>query len=313
VKRNRLLGATRLGQRLVFWRNEQGAVICLRDQCAHRGAALSAGKLIAHLAQCPFHGFRYNEAGKVVLIPANGRDAAVPEYFRVHAYPTAERHGMIFIWWGETREKLPEVPGFSDLDDSFSHTTSTHHWPVHYSRAVENQLDLVHVPFVHYNTIGKGNRTLVNGPVERVKDGSQIEFWVYNEVDHGQSPRKALELPEPDELKQHIHFIFPNIWQNRILPNLRIFVAFTPIDDANTLIYLRACQRFMTLPVLSDIVNYFNMRYSIKVLNQDRRVVLTQLPIRTELRMNEKLIPGDRPIVTYRKIRDELKKLNPAP
>jgi hypothetical protein len=29
--------------------------------------------------------------------------------------------------------------------------------------------------------------------------------------------------------------------------------------------------------------------------------------------MNEKLIPGDRPIVTYRKIRDELKKLNPAP
>jgi phenylpropionate dioxygenase-like ring-hydroxylating dioxygenase large terminal subunit len=308
VKKNKLTGVTRLGERLVFWRNNNGEPVCLADKCCHRGAAMSAGKMKDGHAQCPFHGFEYDESGCVVLIPANGSASKPAEQFRVNSYKTAERHGMIFIFWGAAKEKLPEVPSFTDIDENFPYVTSVHSWPVHYSRAVENQLDLVHVPFVHYDTIGKGNRVLVNGPVELIKENRQIEFWVYNEKDIGQTPKKASELPPPDLQKQHIHFIFPNIWQNWILPQLRIFVAFVPVDDSNTVIYLRAYQRFMTVPVLRQLFDFFNMRFSKKILNQDRRVVLTQLPIKTELRMDEKLIPGDLPIVTYRRIREELKK-----
>ena len=40
----RLLGVTRMGERLVFARDRGGKAFCLRDRCAHRGAALSAGK-----------------------------------------------------------------------------------------------------------------------------------------------------------------------------------------------------------------------------------------------------------------------------
>jgi phenylpropionate dioxygenase-like ring-hydroxylating dioxygenase large terminal subunit len=308
VKKGKLLGVTRLGERLVFWRDEQGKVICLFDKCVHRGASIAAGRMNGEHAACPFHGFRYDATGRVVLIPANGKAAKVPEQFAVHSYPTAERHDMIFIWWGDAREKLPEVPHFDDIDDKFPYSTTVHKWPVHYSRAVENQLDLVHVPFVHYDSIGKGNRTLVNGPVEQITGGNQIVFWVYNDVDSGQTPKKAEELPPPDEKRQHIHFIFPNIWQNYIIPQLRVFVAFVPVDESNSLIYLRNYQRFSSIPGLRQLIDYFNMRFSIKVLNQDRRVVITQLPIKTELKMDEKLIKGDLPIVTYRRIRDELKK-----
>ena len=35
------IGVTRMGEKLVFWRDAQGQVHCLRDRCAHRGAALS--------------------------------------------------------------------------------------------------------------------------------------------------------------------------------------------------------------------------------------------------------------------------------
>lgn len=310
VKKGKLLGVTRLGERLVFWRGDDGKVACLYDVCCHRGASIAAGKMAGEHAQCPFHGFRYDSSGKVVLIPANGMASKVGEQYKVRSYATAEKHGMVFIFWGERTDNLPEAPHFDNIDDGFPHATSVHHWPVHYSRAVENQLDLVHVPFVHYDTIGRGNRTVVNGPVEVIKDNKQIEFWVYNEVDSGQTPKKAEELPAPDEEKQHIHFIFPNIWQNYIIKPLRVFVAFVPVDGSNTLIYLRAYQRFSSLPVLRQLIDHFNMRYSIKILNQDRRVVVTQLPIKTELRMDEKLIPGDLPIITYRRIREELKKHN---
>lgn len=40
LPKNKLIGVTRLGEKLVFWRNKDGEIICLKDKCAHRGAAL---------------------------------------------------------------------------------------------------------------------------------------------------------------------------------------------------------------------------------------------------------------------------------
>lgn len=309
IKTGKITGVTRLGERLVFWKNNNDEIVCLKDKCAHRGASLAIGKHHGDTIACPFHGFRYDKTGHITLIPANGRASVVPGQFRVDTYPCRESQGMIFIWWGDKRDNLPEIPRFHNLDDKFHYCTSVHHWPVHYSRAIENQLDLVHVPFVHADTIGRGYKTLVNGPVALSKD-NQIEFWVYNEKDIGQTPKKAEELPPPDENSQHLHFIFPNIWQNYISKPSRIFVAFVPVDESNTVIYLRVYQRIVNVPVLQELVDWLLMALSKKVLNQDRRVVITQLPIKTELEMGEKLIPGDLPIITYRRIREELKTQN---
>ena len=309
IKTGKITGVTRLGERLVFWKNNNNEIVCLKDKCAHRGASLATGKHHGDTIACPFHGFRYDKTGHVTLIPANGRASVVPGQFRVDTYPCRESQGMIFIWWGDKRDNLPEIPRFHNLDDKFHYCTSVHHWPVHYSRAIENQLDLVHVPFVHADTIGRGYKTLVNGPVVLSKD-NQIEFWVYNEKDIGQTPKKAEELPRPDENRQHLHFIFPNIWQNYISKPSRIFVAFVPVDESNTVIYLRVYKRIVNVPVLQELADRLLMALSKKVLNQDRRVVVTQLPIKTELEMGEKLIPGDLPIITYRRIREELKTQN---
>lgn len=43
-----------------------------------------------------------------------------------------------------------------------------------------------------------------------------------------------------------------------------------------------------------------------KILGQDKRVVITQHPKKTALRMEEKLIQGDRPIIEYRRRRPAL-------
>ena len=51
-------------------------------------------------------------------------------------------------------------------------------------RCIENQLDVVHLPFVHHNTIGKGNKTLVNGWVIWENN---ILTTSANEVDEGRS------------------------------------------------------------------------------------------------------------------------------
>ena len=115
--------------------------------------------------QCPFHGFEYASDGACRLVPANGRGSEPPKALHVHSYPVREEHGFVYLWWGEPRSTYPPVPWFESLPDTMVYKTIKDHWANHYARAIENQLDAVHLPFIHHNTIGRGNRTLVNGPI----------------------------------------------------------------------------------------------------------------------------------------------------
>ncbi len=89
VKKNKLIGVTRLSEKLVFWRGNAGEVYCIYDKCCHRGASLCTGTLVKNRIQCPFHGFLYDDSGKVTSIPANGKNATIAENYRVNAYPRA--------------------------------------------------------------------------------------------------------------------------------------------------------------------------------------------------------------------------------
>jgi hypothetical protein len=61
------------------------------------------------------------------------------------------------------------------------------------------------------------------------------------------------------------------------------------------------------VPGLRNLVNWLGSRFNRTVLRQDKRVVVTQVPVKTSLTMGEKLLQGDRPIVEYRRYRHELR------
>ena len=69
---------------------------------------------------------------------------------------------------------------------------------------------------------------------------------------------------------------------------------------------MRFYQKFVRIPILKNLVNWISNIFNKKILHQDRRVVITQQPIKTALKMDEKLIQGDNPIVFYRKCREDL-------
>ncbi len=186
-----------------------------------------------------------------------------------------------------------------------SYSTFIDPWNAHYSRCIENQLDVVHLPFVHKTTIGARNKTLVNGPVV-VRDGEMITFYVDNKVDDGKTaPLKPDEISDFENLF-HLQFHYPNIWQNFISDKIRFFAAFVPVDNENSLIYLRNYQKFITILVLKQVVNYLMKLSNIVTLRQDKRVVETQLPKKSEVKMDESLKIGYNPIIEYRKRRQEL-------
>lgn len=307
-KKHQVYGVIRLGEKLVFWRDSKNNINCISDICVHRGAALSKGRIINDHIQCPFHGLEYDALGKCVLIPAYGKNTPVPERFKVISYPVREAHGFIWIWWGELRETYPDLPWFDDLDENFHYYTLYDHWNTHYSRVIENQLDVVHLPFVHHNTIGRGNRTVVDGPIVKIED-SQETVWVFNRKDDGNIAVKAEALHSPRR-HPNLTFKFPHIWMNWIAEKIRIVIAFTPIDNENSLIYIRYYHKTTSIPLLKHFMSWSGKVLSRVIAHQDRRVVETQQPKRTQYKMGEQLIQGDSPIVLYRKRRQELIDLN---
>lgn len=302
------VGVTRMNEKLVFFRTESGKIACIYDKCCHRGASLSLGCVKGDEIQCPFHGFEYDSSGTVTLIPANGKAASIAERYKVNSYTVKEEQGLIWLWYGENQPDK-EIPFFKELKNGFVYSTFSETWDVHYTRAIENQLDVVHVPFVHATTIGKGGGTIVNGPVVKW-EGPLMTFYVNNVLDDGKTVAKKSSEIENYESLFSLQYHVPNLWQNRISDKVRVFAAFAPIDQTHTKIYLRFYQSFLTVPIIGKMITNLANIYNRKVLHQDRRVVLTQLPKESDLRMDEKLIPGDLPIIEFRKMRDQLRKEN---
>ena len=308
IKKGKIISVTRMGEKLVAWRNSQGELAVMLDKCPHRGVAFSVGKLIGNCIQCPFHGFEYDTSGKCTLVPAIGSNTQPPKALFVRSYPVREAHGFVYMWWGEPRETYPPLPWFESIGEDMIYTTLRDHWASHYARAIENQLDVVHLPFIHKTTIGRGNKTQVNGPI--VKEENQwpgdhlINLWVYNELDNGQKPKKPSELPEP-ERRPSLQFRFGNVWQNWIADSLRVVLAFAPIDDENTMMYLRYYHT-VRFPVLRQLTGWIGSLANLVIERQDRRVVITQRPHRPDLSIGEILIQGDSPVVLFRKIRKSL-------
>jgi phenylpropionate dioxygenase-like ring-hydroxylating dioxygenase large terminal subunit len=304
------VGVTRLGEKMVFWRDRAGKVHCAVDKCPHRGIQLSLGAVVDDHLQCPFHGFEYDASGQCMLVPANGRGGVIPATLHLHSYPTHEVHGYIWVWWGENPPAGLEAPAFFDnIDDSFYHASAHDPWDAHYSRVIENQLDVVHLPFIHRKTIGRGGRTLVDGPLIEWRGDKMLYTYVFNRADDGTPPRKPSELSAKTATSVHLEFIMPNLWQNYISPDVRILAAFVPVDESHTLLYLRFYQRFVTMPVLGKLVAKLAMPSNIYIAHEDRRVVVTHQPQPSGLKIGEALIQGDLPIIEYRRKRDELQRL----
>lgn len=301
------VGVTRMGEKLVFWRNAKGKVQAAVDRCPHRGVALSVGAIEHDHLQCPFHGFEFDSTGACVLLPANGRDGVIPNKMRLNTYPTHEAHGYIWIWWGSRVPENHQPPEFFDnLDGTYFHASVQDPWDAHYSRVIENQLDVVHLPFIHRNTIGRGNRTVVDGPVVVWKGDRMLYTYVYNRLDDGTPPRRSKDLSPKPAGSQHLEFLFPNLWQNYISDAVSIVAAFVPVDDEHTILYLRFYQRFKRLPWLGNVIARMAMPMNVKIAHEDRRVVITQEPKASGLKIGEVLIQGDLPVIEYRRRRAEL-------
>jgi phenylpropionate dioxygenase-like ring-hydroxylating dioxygenase large terminal subunit len=156
--------ATILGENIVFYRTEAGAVTALEDRCPHKLLPLSEGRLIGDDLQCGYHGVTFGCDGKCVRVPGQ---SVLPKSAWVRHFPTFERHNIVWIWMGDEEAAneglIFDLPEFSSPDYA-PHQGNPLHYASNYLNVADNLCDPAHVSFVHPTTLG--NPEMEDLPVE---------------------------------------------------------------------------------------------------------------------------------------------------
>jgi phenylpropionate dioxygenase-like ring-hydroxylating dioxygenase large terminal subunit len=160
VTADRPLGLTLLDTPIVLWRSGDGALHAARDQCPHRGAALSLGQVRGDTLMCGYHGWVYDAGGQCVCQPAHpGRTP--PPNAHLDMFEVCERYGVVFVALGQAPAEPPAY--FPEWDEPGVRQYHDDPIVVHASgpRIVENFLDMAHFPFVHPDVLGAESHTEV--------------------------------------------------------------------------------------------------------------------------------------------------------
>lgn len=118
--------------------------------------------------------------------------------------------------------------------------------------------------------------------------------------DNGTNSPKQIDFTVHNFSRFHLEFLWPNVWQNYLYNQARILLAFVPIDENETLIYMRY---YHHIPIIGGIVRYLGLSYSKRILQEDHDVVIHQKPNYSTSTMNEVLLRQEKPIVLYRQER----------
>ena len=155
------LGVTRLGDRIVLWRDREGVVHALEDRCPHRGARLSLGWNLGDRLACWYHGVEIDAGGTVLDVPAvdscplKGKNA-------VRRYPCREVRGAIFAWFGDALHDEPTDLALPEqlADERFATMLCVAAWGCNYRYAIDNVMDPMHGAYLHArsHSMARGNR-----------------------------------------------------------------------------------------------------------------------------------------------------------
>ena len=146
---------TIIDEPIVLYRKTDGTVAAITDQCSHRFAPLSRGKVCGDHLECPYHGLQFGADGQCVVNP-HGSGRITPQ-LHLRAYPLVERHTLLWIWMGDQPANPDLIPDFSHLDEGAPGIVSKRDWmviDVDYRLMADNLLDLSHVNFLHEGLLG---------------------------------------------------------------------------------------------------------------------------------------------------------------
>ena len=222
-----------LSEELVVYRDKTGTYSLVGEHCPHRLASLAYGRVDQEGIRCPYHGWKFDGAGKCLEQPAEPADSTFKDRIKHVAYPVEYLGGLIYAYLGPA--PVPLLPRWDVL--VWEHGRR---WIVKESvidcnwlQPMENSVDPSHLFWLHGDTAHLAPRVK--------KYAEKHEFIRFEYGIRKRRTTLPLSSGGKSEVDEH-PLLFPSVLRHvapsdegkSVRHNLQIRV---PIDDHHTQVF----------------------------------------------------------------------------
>jgi phthalate 4,5-dioxygenase oxygenase subunit len=138
-----------LGDNLVVFRDTDGRLGVLDEQCPHRGASLAYGRNEENGLRCLYHGWKFDVAGNAVDMSSEPVESGLCAKMKHRAYPVREAGGMVWVWLGDP-DKVAEFrrPAFAPTENTKVSIVRIR-IPCNWAQILEGAIDSAHSSSLH--------------------------------------------------------------------------------------------------------------------------------------------------------------------
>ena len=226
-----------LGENLVAFKDTQGRIGLLADECPHRRVSMYFGRNEDGGLRCVYHGWKFDVTGQCVEQPNEPESSRFEAKVKTPAYQTVVRGNVIWAFLGP-KDQTPPLPDFdwTAVPDDHRGVTKIRQ-ECNYVQALEGGIDTSHSSFLHNNNMS--DKTLL-------RSRSTAPMLGVTTTDYGYtySSTRHLSAEEGDFVRTY-HYVMP-FHQLRasqvgrsgeyVMPKVAGH-CWVPIDDENTMVF----------------------------------------------------------------------------
>src|SRR5215213_4512495 len=134
---------------LVAFRDSNGKVGLVAENCPHRGASLFFGRNEEAGLRCVYHGWKFDTSGACVDMPNEPPESNFKQKVKIGSYPCIELNGIVWTYMGprNTPPPLPQI-GWS-LVPASQRQSLRYMRACNWLQALEGDIDSSHINYLH--------------------------------------------------------------------------------------------------------------------------------------------------------------------
>jgi phthalate 4,5-dioxygenase oxygenase subunit len=234
-----------LGENLVVFRDSDGRVGLMAEQCPHRKASLFFGRNEEGGLRCLYHGWKFDVEGNCIDMSSEPAGSTLCEKVKHRAYPVEECGGVVWCYMGPAEEKPAfQRPIFAPTD-----ATRVSHLKVvidcNWAQGLEGAIDSAHSSSLHSTDMpaARVNSSTATGTAWQRPTTDKSPRLQAQETDYGfryAALRRPIQNAATSDYVRVTLFVAPF---NVLIPPNNVYNVHqmsVPVDDTHNIIYLTA-------------------------------------------------------------------------
>jgi phthalate 4,5-dioxygenase len=140
-----------LSEKLIAFRDSNGRISLLANNCPHRGASLFFGRNEEAGLRCVYHGWKFDAQGNCVDMPNEPAESDFRTKVKAVAYPCEERGGIVWTYMG-SRAVPPPLPNIESNMVAGGEARAVQR-ECNWLQGLEGDIDTSHTSFLHSGSI----------------------------------------------------------------------------------------------------------------------------------------------------------------